>query len=318
MTRYVVRRLAWGVLMLFALSLMTFVIFYVLPGADPALLRAGRQPSPELIEQIRRNLGLDRSLAYQYVHYMNRLIFHLDFGRSFFNNVAVRDELFSRFPVTAMLALGGAIIWVVVGIPIGILSALRRRSLLDRATMGFSLLAVSSPDYWVGLVLLYTFSRDGQFLRIFPGQGSCIDFNPVRCAPSFVLPSIVLGITFAAFYARMARSSMLDTLGQDYVRTARAKGLLERRVIGKHAMRGAMTPIVSMLGMDFALELGGTVLIETVFNLPGLGRYAFQSVQTGDIAGIQGTVLFGAIFVIIANIIVDIVYAFLDPRVRYA
>jgi peptide/nickel transport system permease protein len=189
---------------------------------------------------------------------------------------------------------------------------------LDRASMGFALFAVSAPDYWLGLVLLFTLSQDGHFLQIFPGQGACVDFSVGACAPSMVLPSFVLGVTSAAFYARITRSSMLDSLRQDYVRTARAKGLPERTVLTRHAMRGAITPVVSMLGLDFAFLLGGTVLVETVFNIPGLGRYAIQAIRSGDIAAVQGTVLFGAIFVIVANIVVDIGYAFLDPRVRYA
>lgn len=318
MARYILRRLAWAGLLLLAISLVTFLIFYVFPGADPALIRAGRQPTPELVAQIRRNLGLDRSIAYQYVHYLNRLIVHFDFGRSFYNGVPVRNELFSRFPVTAFLTIGAAILWLVIGLPVGVLSALRPRSRRDRAAMGFALFGISAPVYWLGLVSLYLFSRDGDLLRIFPGQGSCIEFNPVRCAPSFVLPWLVLALGFAAFYARMVRSSMLQTLREDYVRTARAKGLPEQQVIVKHAARGALTPVVSMLGLDVALLLGGAILVETVYNLPGLGRYAFQSIKASDLAAIQGTVLFGALFVVAANLVVDLLYGILDPRVRIA
>src|SRR5947209_3915830 len=190
MRNFVLRRLAWAVVLLLAISLVTFLIFYVFPGADPALIRAGRQPTPELIQQIRTNLGLDRSIAYQYVHYVNRLIFHFDFGRSYYNGVAVRNELFSRFPVTAFLTAGAAVLWLLIGLSAGILSALRPRSRGDRAAMGFALFGISAPTYWLGLVSLYLFSKDGHLLRIFPGQGSCVEFNAARCASGFVLPWI--------------------------------------------------------------------------------------------------------------------------------
>ena len=304
--------------MLFAVSIFTFIVFYVMPGADPVLLRAGRQPTPELIALIKQNLGLDRSLPYQFVHYMNRLIFHFDLGRSFFNNVDVRTEIFGRFPVTAMLAISATIVWLAIGIPIGIASAVRPRSLLDRGSMGFALFAVSAPDYWLGLVLLFTLSQDGHFLRIFPGQGACIDFSVVGCAPSMVLPSFVLGVTSAAFYARITRSSMLESLSQDYVRTARAKGLPERTVLTRHAMRGAITPIVSMLGLDFAFLLGGTVLVETVFNIPGLGRLIISAILRRDYPVVQGVVLLTAAAYMLINLMVDVVYAHIDPRIRYA
>ncbi|MGH2707753.1 MAG: ABC transporter permease [Actinomycetota bacterium] len=315
MRRFLVRRLVWTVAMLLALSFITFAIFYLLPSADPALIRAGRQPTPELVEQVRRNLGLERWWGYQYAHYLNRLVFHFDLGRSFFNDAPVRDEILKRFPVTLYLALGAAVLWLLIGIPVGVLSALRRGTRLDRAAMGLALFGISAPVHWLGLVCLYLFSRDGQVIRLFPGQGSCLDFHPIRCAPGFVLPWFTLSLSLAAFYARMVRSTLSDTLREDYVRTARAKGVSERRVVFKHAFRGALTPTVSMLGVDVALLAGGAILVETVFNLPGLGRYAFQAIQSSDLVAIQGVVLFGGMLVILSNLVVDLLYPLLDPRV---
>jgi peptide/nickel transport system permease protein len=229
----------------------------------------------------------------------------------------VRDEIVARLPVSAYLAVGGAVVWLVVGVGVGIVSAMRRGSLADRASMGFTLLAISAPPYWLGLVLLYVFSRDGHVFAIFPGQGSCIDFNPVRCAPGFVLPWIALAMAFAAFYARLTRSSLLETLGEDYVRTARAKGMTQRRLVLRHGLRPALTPLLSVFGLDLALLLSGALLIETVFNLPGLGRYAFQAIREGDIPAVQGTVLFSAGFVVLANAVVDVLYGIVDPRVAH-
>ncbi|GAC1408730.1 MAG: ABC transporter permease [Actinomycetota bacterium] len=319
MGRYVGRRLLWAVVLLFVVSLVVFAVFYLLPSTDPALLRAGKQPTPELVARIRKVYRLDRSWVIQFYYYMKGLILHFDFGTTFIGTPQpVRNEIFSRFPTTVYLAFGAAVLWIVSGVSVGILSAVKRGSLADRAAMGFSLIAISAPVYWFGLVMLFFFSKDGHFLPIFPGAGSCIEFNPIRCFPDFILPWFVLSFAFMAVYARMSRSSVLDTLREDYIRTARAKGLSERRVVFKHALRGALTPVVSLFGLDLAGLLGGAILTETVFNIPGLGRYAFNAITSGDLPVIQGTVLFGAFFIILANLLVDMLYAVLDPRVRYS
>ncbi|MHB8511308.1 MAG: ABC transporter permease [Actinomycetota bacterium] len=319
MGRYVIRRLLWAFFLLIAVSFIVFVIFYLLPAGDPALARAGKQPTPELIAHIRHSLGLDRSWLVQFYLYMKQLVFHFDFGKSYVGTeVSIRSEIFSRFPTTVYLAVGAAAIWIVFGLAIGIISAVKRGSVMDRASMGFALVAISAPVQWFGLVMLYLFSRDGHGLKIFPGAGSCIEFSPIKCFPDFILPWIVVSFAFMAVYARLSRSSVLETLREDYIRTARSKGLSERRVVFKHALRGALTPVVSLFGLDIAGLLGGAILTETVFNIPGLGRYAFNAISTSDLPAIQGTVLFGAFFIIMANLIVDVLYAVLDPRVRYS
>jgi peptide/nickel transport system permease protein len=314
-----VRRVLWGVFLLFVVSGLTFLIFYTFPSADPAALRAGRQATPELIAQIRHQLGLDRPLYVQYWRYMKGLVLHFDLGYSYQNTVSVRSQLLTRLPVTISLTVGAFVFWMLIAIPVGILSAVRRRSLLDRGSMGLALVAISAPVYWLGLLALFLFSSDIGLLHLLPGAGSYtpITHDPWHWFTSLLMPWIVLAAAFAAFYARMIRGTLLEVLGEDYIRTARAKGLSERRVILRHALRAAMTPVVTMAGLDIGILLGGAILTETVFNIPGIGRYAYDAIINADLPAIQGTVLFGAFFIIVANLFVDIVYAFLDPRVRY-
>jgi peptide/nickel transport system permease protein len=319
--RYIIRRLLWVVVLLFLVSLITFVIFYSLPSADPAQLRAGRQPNPQLVEQIRHNLGLDRPLIVQYWDYMKRLVLHFDFGYSYQNNISVRQQIFDRLPATISLTVGAAVLWLISGISVGIVSAVRRRSLLDRVSMGAALVAISAPVYWLGLVSLYLFSSDiGKFkVPFFKGAGSYVPFSqdPSIWFQSLLLPWLVLAAAFAALYARLLRANLIEVMSEDYIRTARAKGLRERRVVLRHGVRSAITPIVTAAGLDIGILLGGAILTESVFNIPGIGRLAFDSIQNSDLPMIQGTVLMGAFFIILANLVVDVVYAFLDPRVRY-
>ncbi|MGD0166842.1 MAG: ABC transporter permease [Gaiellaceae bacterium] len=317
--RYIFRRVLWCVFLLLVVSALTFVIFYELPSGDPATLRAGRNATPAQIVQIRHSLGLDRPVYTQYWFYMRKLIFHFDFGYSYHNFVSVRSELFSRLPATFSLTIGAVAIWLLVGIPVGVISAIKSRTLLDRATMTAALVAISAPVYWLGLVALFLFSQYIGVFHIFRGVGGYVPFtqNPAQWASSLVLPWCVLAAAFAAFYARMVRGNLIETMSEDYIRTARAKGLSERRVIFRHGLRAALTPVVTMAGMDIGGLLGGAVLTETVFAIPGIGRFAYQSITSSDLNSIQGTVLFGAFFIIVANLVVDIVYAFLDPRVRY-
>jgi peptide/nickel transport system permease protein len=319
MIQYIVRRTLWMIALLFLVSAITFGIFYALPSADPAALRAGRSPNPELVEQIRHQLGLDRPLYTQYFDYMKNLVTKGDFGYSYQNNISVRTQIFQRLPATISLAIGAAVLWLTIGITVGIISAVRPRSLVDRLAMGAALVAISAPVYWLALVALYLFADDIGRFPLFPGAGSYVPFSedPSKWFASLILPWCVLAAAFAAFYARLLRSTMIDTMHEDYIRTARAKGLGERRVILRHGLRSAITPIVTAAGLDIGILLGGAILTETVFNIPGVGRLAYDSIINSDLPMIQGTVLLGAFFIVTANLVVDVAYAFVDPRVRY-
>jgi peptide/nickel transport system permease protein len=319
MTRYIIRRLLWVIVLMLVVSFITYVVFYVFPAADPAALRAGKNPA--LIPQIRRNLGLDKPFYEQYWLYLKRLVLHLDLGTSYANEgVSVKSQIFDRLPATISLSVGGAIVWLVAGVGVGIVSAVRRHSLFDRLAMGSSLVAISAPVFWLALLSLFLFSTDVGKLHIFPGSGSYVPLSqdPWKWFTSLIMPWFVLAASFAAIYARLLRANLIEVMSEDYVRTARAKGLTERRVILRHAVRAAITPIVTAAGIDIGILLGGAVLTETAFNIPGIGRLAYDSIQNADLPMIQGTVLFGAFFILIANLIVDILYAFLDPRVRYS
>jgi peptide/nickel transport system permease protein len=320
MLGYIVRRLLWVVLLMFVVSALTFVIFYLLPSADPAQLRAGRQPNPQLVEQIRHNLGLDKPWYAQYFDYMKQVFLHFDFGYSFQNTISVKEQVFDRLPATISLAAGAAVVWLTVGISVGIISAIRSRSLIDRISMGSALIAISAPVYWLGLLSLYLFANDIGRFKIFAGAGSYVPFSedPSKWFSSLLLPWFILAAAFAAFYARLLRSNLIETMGEDYIRTARAKGLSERRVVFRHGLRSAITPIVTAAGLDIGILLGGAILTETVFNIPGIGRLVFDSIQHSDLPMIQGTVLIGTFFIVTANLVVDILYAVLDPPLRYA
>jgi peptide/nickel transport system permease protein len=317
--RYIVRRVLWGVALLIIVSAVVFVIFYVLPTADPAKLRVGRNPNPQLIAQIREQLHLDDPIYVQFWEYMKGVFLHFDFGESYVSQADVREIIVDRLPATALLVVGSVIIWLAIALPVGIISAVKRRSLLDRTTMVTTLAFISAPVFWLGLVALYLFADDVGVVKLFPGQGAYLAAAtfPAKCWALF-LPWIVLAAATAAIYARYLRSSMIDTMAEDYIRTARAKGLPERKVIMKHALRSAITPIVTLLGLDIGLLLAGNaILTESVFNIPGIGQQIVLSIRRSDLPMIQGIVLFGAFFIVIFNLIVDILYAYLDPRVRY-
>jgi peptide/nickel transport system permease protein len=320
MTTYIIRRLLWVIVLLFLVSAITFVIFFALPSADPAQLRAGRQPNPQLVEAIRHKLGLDKSLPVQYYRYMKGLVLHFDFGYSYQNNISVKQHIFDRIPATASLAIGAAVVWLVIGISVGTISAIKRRSMFDRVAMGGALVGISAPVYWLGLLSLYLFANDIGIIPIFPGSGSYVPLSqdPAKWFTSLILPWFVLAASFAAFYARLLRGNLIEVMSEDYIRTARAKGLRERRVVLRHGIRSAITPIVTAAGLDIGILLGGAILTESVFNIPGIGRLAFDSIQQSDLPMIQGTVLLGAFFIVMMNLVVDIAYAFIDPRVRYS
>jgi peptide/nickel transport system permease protein len=316
---YIVRRTLWALLLLVVVSFLTFVIFNVFPSADPAALRAGRNATPALVHQIRINLGLNKPFYTQFWIYFKGLVEHFNLGYSYYNSESVKSEIFSRLPATISVTVGGFIVWMLIGIPVGIVSAIRPRSILDRVMMGGSLVAISAPVYFLGLVSLFLFAKGTGQLQWFGAAGSYVPItqNVGVWFNSLVLPWLTLAAAFAAFYARMTRGNLIETMHEDYIRTARAKGLRESRVITKHGLRAALTPIVTMAGMDIGLLLGGAILTEIVFNIPGIGRYAYDAIVNSDLPAIQGTVLFGAFFIVFANLVVDIMYAFLDPRVTY-
>jgi peptide/nickel transport system permease protein len=305
------------VVLLFVIAL-TFLIFYVLPSADPAALRAGRSPTPETLAAIREQLGLDKPIYEQFWVYVKGLVLHFDLGNSFVNNADVKDLVLDRLPNTLFLIIGAALVWVVVGVLVGTISAVKRGTLLDRAAMGTALLAISAPVYFTGLVALYLFSDDIGVVPLLPGAGAYQQADGFFAKiPTLVMPWIILAAAFAAIYARLTRSNLLEVMSEDYVRTARAKGVKERRVIVRHGLRAAITPVVTVLGLDLGILVGGAILTETVFGIPGIGRLSFDAIERGDLATIQGTTLFLALAVVIMNLLVDILYAFLDPRVRY-
>ncbi len=320
MTQYIVRRILWGVLLLILVSALTFVLFRILPTAEPARLRAGHNASPKVIAELRVDLGLNKPLITQFWLYMKGLFLHFDLGYSYTSGASVKSLIFDRLPATLSLTLGSAIIWLAIGLPLGIVSALRRRTRTDRASMGAALLFISAPEYWLGLIVLYLFAADIGQIKVLPGAGSYagLTADPSKWLTSLILPWLVLAAGFAAVYARLMRGSLIETMGQDYIRTARAKGLPERQVVLRHGVRPAITPILTIFALDVGVLLGGAVLIETVFQIPGIGRLNYDAITHADFPIIQGTVLLAALFIIVANILVDIAYAYLDPRVRFS
>jgi peptide/nickel transport system permease protein len=337
-TAYIIRRVLAAILLLLIVTAVTFVIFFEIPklgGETPDQLAAqyvGRDPSPASIAAVKKNLGLDLPLYQQYWDFIKQIVVgrHFKygpdatfchapcFGYSFKNHLPVWPDITSRIPVTLSLAIGAAIIWVFSGVLIGVLSALRRGTFFDRTAMIIALAGVSLPIFFTGLLSKSLFVYGPSWLNIWDEVSYVpITDNPLKWASNLVLPWVTLAFLYAALYARLTRAGMLETMGEDYIRTARAKGLTERAVVVKHGLRSALTPVVTIFGLDFGLLLGGAVLTETVFNLPGIGAYAYQAIEANDLPQILGVVLVAAFFVVFCNLIVDIVYGIIDPRVRY-
>jgi len=321
MTFYIARRLLWTLVVVACVIGITFVVFYLLPAGDPALRFAGKNPNPTELALIRHRLGLDQPWYEQFGRFTWRFFTGDKYGwpglgYTYASGSSVKAIVLARAPRTLLLIAGAAFLWLVTGVAIGVLSAVKRRSLADRAAMGFALFGISTPVFWLGLMSLYIFwSQLGWTAGT--GYVSPLD-SPTGFISHMILPWSVLALLYAAFYARMTRNNLLETLGEDYIRTARAKGLSERRVIFKHGLRASLTPIVTMFGLDMALLVGGAVITESVFNIQGLGYTAINSALQQDLPLVLGIVLVASVAVAIANLVVDILYAFIDPRVRYA
>ena len=321
MISYIIKRVLWAILVLLIVVFFTYMIFFMLPSGDPAVRLAGKNQTPLLLEQIRQQFGLNHPWYIQYALFLKHAFVGDQYGwpglgLSFTTKVPLKDIIFSRIAVTAQLALGAAIIWIVVGLSIGILAALRPHTVADRSAMGLAILAISMPVFFLGPLALYLFWFKLGWL---PGTGyyplSHYGFGP--WFGHWILPWIVLAVLYAAFYARLTRSNLMETMTEDFVRTARAKGLSEKRVVLKHGLRAGLTPIVTVFGLDLAALLGGAIITESIFNLPGIGQMTVQAVGSQDLNTIAVITLVAATFVVVANLIVDILYAFLDPRVRY-
>lgn len=319
MIRYVLSRVGFGALVLFLLSIFVFVLFYVSPS-DPARIIAGDKATEALMAQIRVNLGLDKPMIQQYFMFLGNLL-QGDLGFSYRSNLPVWDLLSRRIPVTMSLVLGAVIVWLAIGIPIGVGSAKHPGTLRDRIGQGFAIIGISFPTFVLGMIALYVlyFLPTKMGVTLFPPSGYvAFSENPGQWAWHLALPWLTLALVTAAVYARLTRGQMLDVLGQDYIRTARAKGLTERRVTYTHAFRSAMPPLVTQLGIDIGMLLGGVIVIEQVFGLPGVGSLAVTSVAMQDRPVVIAVVLLGGVFVVLSNLIVDTLYALLDSRVRTA
>ena len=318
---YIARRLVWTIVVLLVVLFITFAVFFLMPNGDPALRFAGKSPTSENIALIRHNLHLDKPWYQEYALFVKTFVTGdangwPGLGYSYGNFVSVKTEVVQRAPRTLFLIAGAAILWLTFGVAIGVLSAVKRRTVVDRAAMGFALFGISAPVFWLGLMALFIFWKK---LHLTGGSGYVpLSQGVGQWASHLILPWIVLALLYMAIYARMTRNSLLETLGEDYIRTARAKGLSERQVILKHGLRASLIPIVTLFGLDVALLVGGAIITETVFNIQGLGWLAISGATSQDLPTVLGVVLCTAIAVAIMNLVVDIAYAFLDPRVRYA
>jgi peptide/nickel transport system permease protein len=322
---YIARRLAWTALVVGVVLLVTFAVFFLMPAGDPALRFAGKSPTQEQIDLIHKRLHLDKPWYVEFGYFVKNFVAGDEngwpgLGYSYSGLVPVKDQIIQRAPRTLWLIAGAATLWLTIGVAIGVLSAVKRRSIVDRLAMGFALFGISAPVFWLGLMALYIFWRT---LHWTGGTGYVPLSDGVCCGEDtwfmhLILPWCVLALLYMAIYARVTRNNLLETLGEDYIRTARAKGLSERRVILRHGLRASLTPIVTMFGLDIALLVGGAIITESVFNLQGLGWLAITGARTQDLPTVLGVVLLTATAVAIMNLVVDIVYAFLDPRVRYA
>jgi len=317
MGRFLLRRVGLGIVVLWVMTTVVFVMFFVAPH-NVARTIAGRQATPDTVAAVSRRLGLDRPVLQQYGDYLWDLL-HGNLGYSFYNSSSVTSLITQRIPVTASLAIGGAILWLALGVMSGVVAATRPRTWADRTVTVGALVFYSLPTFLLGLFFLYFlfFRLHLAGITFFPGSGYVpLTQDPLDWAQHLLLPWFTIALGTAATYSRLTRGSLLDVLGEDYIRTARAKGLRERRVVYRHGLRAAVTPVVTQFGIDLGTLLGGVIIVENIFGLPGLGQLAVQSVIQQDLPVVIGTVILAAAFVVAANIVVDLFYAVLDPRVR--
>jgi peptide/nickel transport system permease protein len=320
--RFLIRRVIWTGVLFIAVTLVTYVIFFLAPANPERTICGGAQARPTCLVEVRKELKLDSPVVVQYESFLERLVVHRSLGTSYMTKQSVNTIIAKAAPVTAALVVGGAIVWMVIGLGIGIFSALRPRSLMDRAAMVFVLIGVSAHPIWIGLIFSYVF---GVKLGLTPITGYCDAFNApeglgcgglVDWAHHMILPWATFAILFAALYVRMVRANVMETMNEDFVRTARAKGAPESKVMRSHILRNALLPVVTMLGMDIGIALGGAIFTESVYSLPGLGQTAVQAVNNYDLPIVQGVVVFATIAIIVFNLAVDILYAWIDPRIR--
>jgi peptide/nickel transport system permease protein len=304
---------------------VTFVIFFMAPNNPARAVCGGDQARPECLRLATEKLGLDRPIYIQYGKFLKRLVIERSLGTSFATSESINSAIFKAAPVTATLVLGGAVLWMLIGLTVGIFSALKPRSLLDRAAMVFVLIGVSAHPVWIGLILSYFFGVKwhltpiANYANFFGAPAdSGLPGGPWQWFYHMILPWITFAILFAALYVRMIRANVMETLNEDFVRTARAKGAPERRVMVQHVLRNALLPVVTMLGMDIGVALGGAIFTENIFQLPGLGRIAIVAINNQDLATVQGVVVFATITILVFNLIVDLLYAWIDPRIRLA
>jgi peptide/nickel transport system permease protein len=318
---FIIRRPFWAVFLFLVATIVTYLIFFVIP-TNPAELAAGKAAKPSIVKHIAHNLHLDLPIYQQYWLFLWNMVRHASLGYSFRFGTSVRWVVAQDAPVTASLVFGGAFFWTLLAIPTGILSALRPRSILDRLTMVFVLIGISAPAVWIGLILAYFFGFKlgwtpiADYCNFFPSHQIGVCSGPWRWAYHLILPWMTFMFLFAAVYTRFVRASVMETSSEDYIRTARAKGASPARVLLQHVLRNSLLPVVTMLGMDISLGLGGAVFTETVFNLHGLGADLIGAALNDDLPVVVGITVFATLAVIIFNFLVDIVYAFLDPRIR--
>jgi len=323
MIAFALRRIASMIVVLFALSVIVFLIFFATPGIDPARQMAGRNATPETLAAIRSNFGLDRPLPVQYLTMMDRIVVKRDIESYSNRGVQVIPQIIDAAPVTFSLVFGAAVIWIFASISIGLLAASLRGTIWDPLLMGVSLIGVALPVFWLGevanLITQQRFHDTFLFSWVPPLGYVPLTEDPIGWFTHLVIPWLVLSVLFVGFYARVLRSDIINSENEDYVRTARSKGISERRVLFRHQLRTSMITFVSLFGLDFAaLVAGGALLVEVVFGLPGVGRLTYLSLAGLDLPVIMTTVLYGAFFIVVASAIVDILYAFLDPRTRAA
>lgn len=317
MIRYLLRRLAWSALVVWLVATAVFVIYFAVPR-DVARLIAGQRASEQTLEIVRARLGLDQPVHLQYLGYLGRLV-HGDLGESFLTQEPVTDILARGLPVTSSLALGSSVLWLLIGVAAGVLAATRRRTRTDRTINAIALVFYSIPTFLLGQLLLFFlfFQLYMAGFEFFP-PGSYVAFSdsPLQWARFLILPWLSIALVSAATYSRLTRSAMLDVLDEDYVRTARSKGLSERRITYRHVLRSALTPVLGQFGIDIGTLMGGVIVTEVVFGLPGLGREAVQAITNQDLPIIMGITILSAMLVVAANLVVDLLQAVLDPRVR--